>query len=160
MQDHLNLLMAVLPGHDRLDRELAFLQVHFDVFLLVRVFDLDRDEAENVRALRDANVAVPRPLVSLMPCGLTEAMLLLAATARFSSRAVNYAEAVAAGSNYVSCRGGLAGDRQGHQVPGSVLRVETLDAWADHLGVRLDADGRFDCTPRYLMFAKATRPRV
>ncbi|MCZ2340319.1 MAG: hypothetical protein LC104_00815 [Bacteroidales bacterium] len=154
MKDHLALLMAVLPGRDHLAGELAVLQTHHDVFVLVRVFDHTRTEAENVLALRDANAAVPKPLVSLMPCGPAEAMLLIAATTKFVSRAVCYAEAVASGANYIICQDRLASDRQGHQVPGSVLSVETLDTWATHLGVRLDADGRFDRTPRFLWYRR------
>jgi hypothetical protein len=157
MKDHFDLLMAVLLGRDRLDRELTFLQAHFDVFVLTRVFDPTRTEAENVLALRDANAAVPKPLVSLMPCGPAEAMILIAATPPFARRAVEYAAVVAFGNDYVVSHDGQVSDRVGRSVPGSALTVETLDAWAGHLGVRLDAEGRYDQTPRYLLFARSTR---
>jgi hypothetical protein len=124
------------------------------VFVLTRVFDPARTEAENLTTLRDANAAVPKPLTSLMPCGPAEAMLLIATTAKFTSRAVSYAEAIAAETNSIICQDCLASDRQGHEVPGSVLSVETLDAWAAHLCVRLDADGRFDRTLRFLWYRR------
>ncbi len=155
MRSYHHLLMAVLHGRGHLDRRLAGLLPWHTDFILLDVFRPALTDDENVIRLRDAATAAPRHVQRVMVVGPTHGMLLLAAVPTTARRAIDYAAVLAGDCNFVISRNGEARDRHGIAVPGSTLDPDTLDLWAEHLGIALHAEGLYERTPSFLAYARA-----
>jgi hypothetical protein len=154
MRSYNHHLLPVLHGRDHLDRRLAGLLPCHTTFVLLDLFLPDRSEEQNVVRLRDAASAAPRHVQRVMVAGQTHGMLLLAAVPTTARRTIEYAAVLAGNRNFVISQNGEARDRHGVAVPGSTLDADTLDLWADHLGVRLRADGLYERSPAFIAYAR------
>lgn len=150
-----HLLMPVLRGRDALDMRLDGLLPHHTTFILLDVFRPALTDEQNVVRLRDAASAAPRHVQSVMVVGPTHGMLLLAAVPTTARRAIGYAAVLAGDRNFVISENGEARDWHDVAVPGSTLDPDTLDLWAEHLGVPLRAEGLYERTPSFLAYARA-----
>lgn len=155
MRSYHHLLMAVLRGRGHLDRRLAGLLPWHTDFILLDVFRPALTDEENVIRLRDAAAGAPQQVQRVMVVGPTHGLLLLAAVPTTARRAIDYAAVLAGDRNYVISQNGEARDRHGVVVAGSTLDADSLDLLAEHLGVRLQADGLYERSPGYLAYARA-----
>jgi len=147
--------MPVLRGRDHLDRRLNGLLPWHTTFTLLDVFLPELTDEENVARLRDVASGAPKHVQRVMPVGPDHAMLLLAAVPATTRSAIGYVTGLAGNRNYVVFQNEQANDRHGMAVPGSTLDADTLDNWAEHLGVTLHADGLYERTPSFLAYAVA-----
>lgn len=155
MRSFHHLHMPVLRGRDHLDRRLGGLLPRHTLFILLDVFHPDRSEEDNVLALRTAASDAPRHVQTVMPCGPSHAVLILAATPPFIRQALRDAQGLAGDRNFVVYEDGHAHDQQGTPVPGMALNAASVDLWALHLGIDLRADGLFDRSPSFVRYAAA-----
>ena len=154
MKSHFDLLMPILRGRGHLDRRLAGLLPRHTAFILLDVSRPDLTEEENVTRLRDAAAGAPRHTQHVMPVGQNHSVVLLAAVPTMARRTIEYAAVLAGDRNYVISENGLTRDRHGVLIAETKLDADTLGLWAEHLGVRLRADGLYERTPSFIAYAR------
>ena len=155
MRSFHHLLMPVLRGRNHLDHRIAGLLPWHTMFILIDVFQQNLTDEVNVARLRGIASGAPRHVQRVMPVGPDHAMLLLAAVPKTTRSAIGYVTGLAGNRNYVVLQNEQVHDRHGAMVPGSTLDADTLDNWAEHLGVRLHAEGLYERTPSFLAYAVA-----
>jgi hypothetical protein len=150
-----DLLMPIFRGRDHLDRRLAWLHPWYTNALLLDVFRPELTDAENVARLRDAAAGAPNGVQQVLPVGPDHAMLLLATVPATVRPAVEYATRLVGDENFVVFQNGEARDRRGVPVVGSTLDADAIDLWAEHLGMKLGAEGMYERTPSFIAYARA-----